>query len=138
MSAHTEQHAHAGHADHGHHEEGGHAESTFKGYAIGFILSVILTAIPFWLVMDKVIADTGTLALTLLGFGAVQIVVHMVYFLHMTPKSEAGWTMLSTIFTVVLVVIMMSGSLWVMFHMNRNMMPGHEHQHEMVMPSASN
>lgn len=128
MSAHTDQHAGHGHDAHAHHDEGGHAESTFKGYTIGFILSVILTAIPFWLVMDNVIADTGTLALTLLGFGAVQIIVHMVYFLHMNSKSEGGWTMLSTIFTVVLVVITLAGSLWVMFHMNNNMMAGHSHE----------
>jgi cytochrome o ubiquinol oxidase subunit IV len=132
MSAHTDQHAHHGghddHAHHDHHDEGGHAESTLKGYTIGFILSVILTAIPFWLVMNNVIADSGTLALTLLGFGAVQIVVHMIYFLHMNAKSEAGWTMLSTIFTIVLVVITLSGSLWVMFHMNTNMMAGHSHE----------
>ena len=129
MSAHTDQHAQHGHADHhANHDEGGHAESTLKGYAIGFVLSVILTAIPFWLVMDGVIADKGTLALTLLGFGAVQIIVHMVYFLHMNAKSEGGWTMLSTIFTVVLVVITLSGSLWVMFHMNTNMMGAHIHE----------
>ena len=104
MSAHTEQHAHhGGHDDH--HHDDGHPESTLKGYAIGFVLSVILTAIPFWLVMNNVIADSGTLALVLLGLGAVQIVVHMIYFLHMNSKAEAGWTMLSTIFTVVLLVM---------------------------------
>ena len=132
MSAHTEQHAHhGGHDDH--HHDDGHPESTLKGYAIGFVLSVILTAIPFWLVMNNVIADSGTLALVLLGFGAVQIVVHMIYFLHMNSKAEAGWTMLSTIFTVVLVVITLAGSLWGMFHMNTNMMQGH--RHEMTHPN---
>jgi cytochrome o ubiquinol oxidase operon protein cyoD len=48
----------------------------------------------------------------------------MVYFLHMNGKSEGGWTMLALIFTLVLVVILLAGSLWVMFHMNHNMMPG--------------
>ena len=132
MSAHTEQHAHhGGHDDH--HHDDGHPESTLKGYAIGFVLSVILTAIPFWLVMNNVIADSGTLALVLLGLGTVQIVVHMIYFLHMNSKAEAGWTMLSTIFTVVLVVITLAGSLWVMFHMNTNMMQ--VHGHEMTHPN---
>lgn len=42
----------------------------------------------------------------------VQILVHMVYFLHMNGKQEEGWTMLSTIFTVVVVVILLAGSLW--------------------------
>ena len=119
MSAHENDH----HDDHDHGHDSGHAPSTLKGYATGFILSVILTAIPFWLVMGKVFGNSSTTALVILGFAAVQIVVHMVYFLHMNARSEGGWTMLALIFTLVLVVITLSGSLWVMFHMNSNMMP---------------
>ena len=103
------------------HDSGPHA--TLRGYVTGFVLSVILTAIPFWLVMNKVIAGSGTTMLVILAFGAVQIVVHMVYFLHMSPKSEGGWSMLALIFTMVLVVIALSGSLWVMFHLQSNLMP---------------
>jgi len=123
VSAHENDH-HDGHGhDHDHGHDSGHAPSTLKGYATGFILSVILTAIPFWLVMGKVFGNSSTTALVILGFAAVQIVVHMVYFLHMNARSEGGWTMLALIFTLVLVVITLSGSLWVMFHMNANMMP---------------
>jgi cytochrome o ubiquinol oxidase subunit IV len=57
------------------------------------------------------------------GFAAAQIVVHMVYFLHMNAKSESGWSLLALIFTIVLVIIALSGSLWVMYHLNTNMMP---------------
>ena len=85
----------------------------------GFVLSVILTAIPFWLVMGKVFDKPGTTAFVILAFAAVQIVVHMIYFLHMNAKSEGGWNMLALIFTIVLVVITLSGSLWVMFHLNQ-------------------
>ncbi len=106
-----------------HHEEGGHAHATVRGYVTGFILSVILTAIPFWLIMGKVIANPGTAAAVILAFAAVQILVHMVYFLHMNTKSEGGWNMLALIFTLVLVVITLAGSMWVMHHMNTNMMP---------------
>jgi cytochrome o ubiquinol oxidase subunit IV len=114
--------------NHGDHDEHG-IHVSLKDYTIGFLLSVILTAIPFWLVMGRVIATPGATALVILGFAAVQIVVHMIYFLHLSPKSEQGWTMLSLIFTVVLVVILLSGSIWVMYHMNANMMPGmHQHQ----------
>jgi len=115
----SNQHSH----EHGQHEHG-HAPSTFKGYMTGFVLSVILTAIPFWLVIDNVFANSSTTALVILAFAAVQIVVHMVYFLHMNTKSEGGWTMLALIFTIMLVVITLSGSLWVMYHLNNNMMPG--------------
>ena len=125
MSAHDIHagHAHDAHDDH-HHEVGPH--STFSGYMTGFVLSVILTAIPFWLIMAKVIEDRTTAVMVLGAFAIVQILVHMYYFLHIDSKIEAGWTLLSTIFTIIFVVIALSGTLWVMFHMNANMMPNHD------------
>lgn len=110
------------HDDHGH-EVHDDYHGTVKGYTIGFLLSVVLTAIPFWLVMAKVIPSSGATAAVILGFAVVQIVVHMVYFLHMNTKSEGGWNMLALIFTLVIVVITLAGSLWVMHHLNVNMMP---------------
>ncbi|MNE33415.1 Cytochrome bo(3) ubiquinol oxidase subunit 4 [compost metagenome] len=58
----------------------------------------------------------------------VQIVVHMVFFLHMNHRSEGGWNMLALIFTLVILVIAVAGSVWVMYHLNANMMPVHEMQ----------
>ena len=129
MSANTDLHAGHGHDDH--HDDGGHSHGTFKSYMTGFVLSVILTAIPFWLVMGKVFDKSSTTALVILAFAAVQIVVHMIYFLHMNARAEGGWTMLALIFTLVLVVITLSGSLWVMYHLNHNMMPGMMDMHTM-------
>jgi len=115
----------AHHDDHHHGDASGHG--TLKGYVTGFVLAVILTAIPFWLVMGDVLADSTATALAIMALAVVQIIVHMVYFLHMNTKSEGGWTMLALIFTVVLVVITLSGSLWVMYHLNHNMMPVSAH-----------
>ena len=116
-------HAHShDHDDHHGHDDGGHG--SFKSYVTGFILAVILTAIPFWLVLGKVFDKSSTTGLVLLAFGAVQIVVHMIYFLHMNTRAEGGWSMLALLFTVMVVAIMMSGSVWVMYHLNENMMPG--------------
>jgi cytochrome o ubiquinol oxidase operon protein cyoD len=121
MSGHNHDH----HDDHGHgHGHDDHDHGSVKSYVTGFILAVILTAIPFWLVMGKVIDKSSTAGFILLGLAAVQIVVHMVYFLHMNAKSEGGWNMLAMIFTAMVVIIMLSGSIWVMYHMNHNMMPG--------------
>jgi cytochrome o ubiquinol oxidase operon protein cyoD len=114
-------HDHHGDHGHGHEDEGGHG--SLKDYAIGFVLSVILTAIPFWLVMAKVFDKSSTTAAVILAFAAVQVVVHMVYFLHMNGKAEGGWSLLATMFTLVLLVIVLAGSIWVMYHMNVNMMP---------------
>jgi cytochrome o ubiquinol oxidase operon protein cyoD len=93
-----------------------------RDYVTGFILSVILTAIPFWLVMARPL-EAGVTAALIVAFAVVQVIVHMVYFLHMSPKSDDGWTLTSLIFTVIVVVIMLAGSMWVMHHLNTNMMP---------------
>ena len=107
------------------HNEGhaGHDHGSFKSYMIGFVLSVILTAIPFWLVMADVLADKKIAMIIISGFAFVQIIVHMVFFLHMNHKSEQGWIMMALIFTAIITVITLIGSLWVMFHLNVNMMP---------------
>ncbi len=117
-------HEHGHHDHHDHHHADTHDHGSLKSYAIGFILSVILTAIPFWLVMHKSIDSTRATAVVLLAFAAVQVLVHMIYFLHMNGKAEGGWSMLALLFTGVVLVIMMSGSIWVMYHLNTNMMPG--------------
>ena len=131
-TAHIREHAtndgHHAHDDHDAHDIGGASHSTLKGYITGFVMSVVLTAIPFWLVMGKVFEKPAVTALVILAFAAVQIVVHMVYFLHMDSKSQGGWTMLAMIFTAVLVGITLIGSLWVMNHLKTNMMPMSTHQ----------
>lgn len=118
MSADT----HASNDAHDSHDSPGHG--TRRSYLIGFALSVVLTAVPFWLVMGGALGDKQTTALVIMGFALVQVIVHMIYFLHMNTRSEGGWNMMALIFTIVLVAIGLIGSLWVMHHMNLNMMPG--------------
>ncbi|WP_430911664.1 cytochrome o ubiquinol oxidase subunit IV [Methylobacterium sp. sgz302541] len=117
----------AGHHGDGHGHDASAAHGSFKGYVTGFVLSVILTAIPFWLVMADVLKDAVWTTVVILAFAVVQIVVHMIYFLHMNTKSEGGWTILALIFTITLVVITLTGSIWVMHHLNTNMMPMSAH-----------
>jgi len=119
---HAHGHGHDGHGHHVDHDEHLHAHGSMKDYTIGFILSVILTAIPFWLVMTHQLPP-GTTKYVILAFAAVQVVVHMIYFLHMNSKSEGGWNMMALLLTIILLVIVMTGSIWVMMHMNANMMP---------------
>lgn len=118
MSADT----HGNAAPHGHGGDA-HGHATRKGYLTGFFLSVVLTAIPFWLVMSGAMAPATT-AYTIMGFALVQVVVHMIYFLHMNSSSQQGWTLMALIFTLIVVAIALTGSLWVMHHMNVNMIPG--------------
>jgi cytochrome o ubiquinol oxidase subunit IV len=123
MSAHGSGEVHD-HAHDAHHDE--HDHGSYRSYMTGFILSVILTAIPFWLVMARPIEDASLTGLIVVGFAAVQIVVHMIYFLHMNTRSEGGWTLTALVFTAIIVIIVLVGSLWVMYNLNVNMMPQHE------------
>jgi cytochrome o ubiquinol oxidase subunit IV len=123
MSAPAQPHGHPD-TPHDHHADGmAHGHGTTRDYVIGFLLSVVLTAIPFALVMTKAFADPRVTAGIVMVFAFAQIIVHMIYFLHMNSKSENGWTMMALIFTVILVVIALTGTLWVMYHMTTNMMP---------------
>jgi cytochrome o ubiquinol oxidase operon protein cyoD len=100
-----------------------HGHGSMRDYVIGFVLSVILTVIPFWLVMGEVLESRIWTVALIMFFGAIQIVVHMVYFLHMNRKSEGGWILMSLLFTGIIIVIALVGSLWVMHHLDANMMP---------------
>ncbi|MFC3579476.1 cytochrome o ubiquinol oxidase subunit IV [Sphingomonas hylomeconis] len=122
MSATSHGYDHPEHAaqDHAHDDEESHGSR--KGYWIGFALSAVLTAIPFWLVMTNPLSAQTT-ALIIMAFAAAQIIVHMIFFLHMNRRAEGGWSMMALLFTIVIVGISLAGSLWVMYHMNANMMP---------------
>lgn len=130
MSAHD---LHAGHGDHHDHDD---LHVTMGDYVKGFIFAVILTVIPFYLVMSGTIQDRATGLVVLGAFAIVQVVVHMVYFLHMNGKLQGGWTMLSTVFTVVFLAIGVAGTLWVMYQMNLHMMPTHDGAPAISQPAA--
>ncbi|SEJ82148.1 cytochrome bo3 quinol oxidase subunit 4 [Sphingomonas sp. OV641] len=123
--AHADTHGH-GHADDHHHApapDGGHGHGSRRGYVIGFLLSAVLTAVPFWLVMTGALASVQATAIIVVALAFVQIVVHTFFFLHLNPRAEGGWTLLAFIFTVIIIAIVIAGSLWIMFHLNSNMMP---------------
>ncbi|WP_395397787.1 cytochrome o ubiquinol oxidase subunit IV [Novosphingobium sp. BL-8A] len=108
-----------------HSHSGGHGGShgSRAAYRAGSILSIVLTAIPFLLVMTNVLPDRGIIAPIIFALGFIQIVVHVLCFLHLDTRSEGGWTLLAFLFTTIIVVLTIAGSIWVMYHLNANMMP---------------
>ncbi|MCA1336616.1 cytochrome o ubiquinol oxidase subunit IV [Pseudooceanicola marinus] len=110
--------------DHGtHHAEGHGGHGTFGSLMTGFAMAVILTVLPFGLVMGDTGLSREVLIGLIMGMGGLQIIVHLVYFLHVNKNVEQGWTLVATIFSVIILVIVLIGSLWVMHNMNQNMMP---------------
>jgi len=100
---------------------GGASHGSVKSYIVGFIWSVILTVIPFWMVMHPGESHT-TVLYAIIGLALVQILVQLVYFLHMNASSEGGWNLIAFVFTALIIAILVVGSLWIMFHLNHNMM----------------
>jgi cytochrome o ubiquinol oxidase operon protein cyoD len=97
---------------------------TVRGYLIGFAAAAFLTAIPFWIVMTRAIANAQIAAAVVVALAVAQILVHTFAFLHLNARAQGGWTLVAYVFTAVLVVITIGGSLWIMQHLNLNMMPG--------------
>ena len=113
------------HAPHGNHS--GHLAAhgaTHRQYMVGFLLAIILTAIPFALVMSHSVAGTPLL---IAGFAVAQIVVHVVYFLHVNSSEGQRWNLVALIYTAIVVGIIIGGSIWIMHHLYLNMMPGMMH-----------
>ncbi|MBC8951662.1 cytochrome o ubiquinol oxidase subunit IV [Xenorhabdus sp. PB62.4] len=99
----------------------GASHGSFKTYMIGFVLSVILTVIPFWMVMDGT-ASHSTILITVVAMAVIQIFVHFICFLHMNTSSEERWNLVALIFTFLVIAIVVVGSLWIMYNLNINMM----------------
>ena len=103
---------------------GGFSHGSVREYVVGLTLSILLTAIAFGVVMTGVMSGTPALILILLC-AVGQVMVQLVFFLHMNTSSEQLWNTSSAIFTVVLIAILIIGSIWIMAHLNHNMLMGH-------------
>ncbi len=99
----------------------GVSRGSLKSYLTGFVLSLILTAIPFALVMRGALSPAATLA-AIFCAGLVQILVHLHYFLHLDTSSSARWNVLAMIFTLLIMALFVGGTLWIMYTLNYRMM----------------
>jgi cytochrome o ubiquinol oxidase subunit IV len=99
----------------------GVSRGTLKPYLTGFVLALVLTAIPFALVMRGAWSSSATLAV-ICSAGLVQILVHLHYFLHLDTSSAARWNVLAIIFTLLIMVLFVGGTLWIMSTLNYRMM----------------
>jgi cytochrome o ubiquinol oxidase operon protein cyoD len=99
----------------------GVSRGSLKSYLTGFVLSLILTAIPFAMVMSGNWSASATIA-GIFSAGFVQILVHLHYFLHLDTSSTARWNVLAMIFTLLIMVLFVGGTLWIMSNLNYRMM----------------
>jgi cytochrome o ubiquinol oxidase operon protein cyoD len=103
------------------HSAGGASHGSTKSYMTGFILSVILTVIPFGLVMFPSMGKDTILAIVL-AFAVIQVIVHLVYFLHLDRSSEQRWNVIAFVFSAVIIAFLVGLSLWIMFSVHHFML----------------
>ncbi|MGH7023721.1 MAG: cytochrome o ubiquinol oxidase subunit IV [Caulobacteraceae bacterium] len=93
-----------------------------RGYLIGLILAAGLTAASFYLARSGLVwAPAIPAALTALAVG--QMGVHLIFFLHLTTGPDNTNNALALAFGVLIVGLILGGSIWIMYHMDQNMLP---------------
>ena len=91
-------------------------------YVIGMVLALGLTAVSFWVASTSTIWGPGV-AVGLVVLAIAQMGVHLVFFLHITSGPGNTNNVLALAFGVLIVFLVMVGTIWIMGHMNTNMMP---------------
>jgi cytochrome o ubiquinol oxidase subunit IV len=98
-------------------DSAGAGTGSLGSYATGFILSIVLTAIPFALVMHETLSRPSTV-FAIFSAAIVQIMVHLYYFLHMDASSRARWNVLALLFAVLIMILIIGGTIWIMYNLN--------------------
>lgn len=99
---------------------------TLLSLTIGFVLSIGLTLTVYSLVSQHVTTDHEVLShsfliLVIMGLAVVQLVVQLIYFLHLGSETKPNWNLAVFSFMMVILVVIVGGSLWIMNNLNYHM-----------------
>jgi len=92
-----------------------------RGYLIGFVLAVVLTAGSFWSVMSGALEGQSAIV-TLAALAAVQMIVHVVFFLHVNTSKRQRWHVGSFAYTITMSLVIVVGTAWVIRNVHMLMM----------------
>ena len=119
----TNYHGEQGDTAPGEEREGGSGVAKgVRGYAIGLVLALLLTAASFYSAGSGLIWQPA-IPVALVVFAIAQMGVHLVFFLHITSGPDNANNLLALAFGVLIVFLVMAGSIWIMAHLDHNMMP---------------
>jgi cytochrome o ubiquinol oxidase operon protein cyoD len=102
-------------------------KATLKGYVIGFVLSIVLTltaAALVWIHINSghTVFSHSFLIAAILVLAVIQLFVQLIFFMHLAGESGPRWKLGALISTVSIILIVIIGSIWIMNHLNYNMM----------------
>lgn len=95
---------------------------TFRSYVIGFVGSILLTIISFFLVATQFLSGPN-LIYTIASLALLQAIIQLIFFLHIGQEAKPRWESVVFIFMFIILLIIVIGSLWVMQDLNERMMP---------------
>ena len=98
----------------------GASYGSYTSYFIGFVLSIALTLSSFYLVSYGVFPPK-TLYILVSLLALIQFFVQIVFFLHLNARSNGSWNLLSFLFTLLTVMILVVGTLWIMYNLYEKM-----------------
>lgn len=99
-------------------------QGSLKSYITGFVLSLALTFVAFFIVLDPEFFHMGYGAVvpTIIILAIAQLFVQLIFFMHLATENGPRWKLAVLISTVGIVLIIVVGSIWIMNHLNYNMM----------------
>jgi len=93
-----------------------------RSYIVGFLLSLLFTFIPYKLVVDQTITGTSLLT-TILAFAFLQMLVQIVFFLHIGRGPKPRWNLYFFVATFGVILMVVVGSIFIINNLHYNMMP---------------
>ena len=99
----------------------GRVREAVQGYVIGLVLATLLTVASFYFAHTRLLW-TPSIPAALMTLAVAQIGVHLVFFLHITTSPDNVNNVIALAFGVFIVFLVVAGSVWIMYHMNHNMM----------------
>jgi cytochrome o ubiquinol oxidase operon protein cyoD len=102
--------------------EGHEAAEALGIYLIGLGLATLLTIVSFFIARTTLVWQPS-IPVALAVLAIAQMGVHLVFFLHITTGPDNVNNVLALAFGVLIVFLVIVGSLWIMAHLNYNMMP---------------
>jgi cytochrome o ubiquinol oxidase subunit IV len=113
------------HLEHETDDKGGASDehsAHLQTYILGLSLAIVLTIASFWVAKTHLIYDPG-IPMALATLAVAQMGIHLVFFLHMTTAPDNTNNILALAFGLLIVGLVIFGSVWIMAHLNHNLMP---------------
>lgn len=89
-------------------------------YIFGFVLSLILTLVAYFLVAEHLMSGWA-LVFSVGALAFAQVLVQLVFFLHLGEEPSPPWNLIVFLFMVLIVLIIVIGTLWIMYHLDYQM-----------------